>query len=175
MRCMARGPIARRRIAAGVLCALALAGAARAEEPLARLEVRPAPGWNGLRIGMSLVQLERRLGATLGIEDARDQPVCSRYAAQADHDGYRLVLGFAAAKPSAKLESLWVQFAGAESSLSPAALEAALTKRVPDAERLEDGSPEAPRPTYLVAADPAVAVRLFPGDGLLLARRDCLD
>jgi hypothetical protein len=146
-----------------------------AAEPLARLESKPAPGWDGVRLGMSLVAVERRVGRTLAVEGAEGQPVCSRFAAQADHNGYRLVLGFPAAKPGAKLESLWVQFAGAEASLGPGPLAAALERRLPEARYLGSAASEAedPLPVYELPAKDA-ALRLSPRDGMLLALRGCL-
>jgi len=164
----------------GLLLALGTAHlvSARQADPLQRLDLNP-PGWDGIRLGMSLVQLERRLGVTLPLSSAAGRPVCSRFSTQADYEGYRLVLGFAAAKPGAKLESLWVQFAGAEAGASAAGLAAALRRRAPQAAYLADAKAPAasegadPRPTYGLEGEPAALVRFSPRDGLLIALRTC--
>ena len=176
----------KRRAAIGGLLLMWIAGArvagARQGEPLARLDLGP-PGWDGLRLGMSLVQLERRLGVTLPVSPGAGQPVCSRFATRGDYDGYRVVLGFSAAKPGAKLESLWVQFGGGEAGASAAGLAAALRHRVPQAAYQPDPKDPAeseaadPRPIYSLSAqpgEPAAVIRFFPRDGALIALRSCL-
>ncbi len=171
--------------ALGLCGALTVASSGVAEEPLARLEAKPAPGWDGVRLGMSLVALERRVGRTLAVDRAEGQPVCSSFAAEADYHGYRLVLGFPAAKPGAKLESLWVRFAGPEASLSPGELAATVKRRLPEARYLGAAESERddPLPVYELPAKDAgpntaggtAALRLSARDGLLLALRPCLD
>jgi hypothetical protein len=164
-----------------VLGWLATAGIAggRQADPLARLDLDP-PGWAGIRLGMSLVQIERRLGVTLPLSPGAGRPVCSRFSTGGDYEGYRLVLGFPAAKPGAKLESMWVQFGGGEARASSSDLAAALRRRVPGALYLADArQPEAseaadPRPTYALPGEPAAAVRFSPRDGALIALRSCL-
>lgn len=182
----------RRGAAVGGLLLVLIAGArlasARQGEPLARLDVGP-PGWAGIRLGMSLVQLERRLGVTLSVSPGAGQPVCSRFATRGDYDGYRLVLGFSAAKPGARLESLWVQFGGAEASASASGLAAALRHLVPQAAYQLDPKDPAeseaadPRPIYALSGqpgqsgqpgEPAAVIRFFPRDGALIALRSCL-
>jgi hypothetical protein len=172
-----------RRAVIGGLLLMWIAGArvagARQGEPLARLDLGP-PGWDGLRLGMSLVQLERRLGVTLPVSPGAGQPVCSRFATRGDYDGYRLVMGFSAAKPGAKLESLWVQFGGAEAGAAATGLASALRKRMPQATYLPDpldpAASEAAdvRPIYALSGEPAAVIRFFPRDGALIALRSCL-
>jgi hypothetical protein len=146
-------------------------------ELLARFETQPA-GWDGIRIGMSLVQLERRVGETLSVTPGSGTPVCSRFASRADYEGYRVVMGFASAKPGAKLESLWVDFDGEEASAGAADLEAALRRRLPAASELRDATPPAgsgrPAAVYLLPGEPPVVVRFVPREGLLIALRSCL-
>lgn len=176
----------RRRAAAGGLLLMLIAGAhlasARQADPLARLDVGPA-GWDGIRLGMSLVQLERRLGVTLPVSPGAGQPVCSRFATRGDYHGYRVVLGFSAAKPGAKLESLWVQFSGAEAGASASALATALRHRLPQAAYQLDPKDPAeseaadPRPIYALSGppgEPAAVIRFLPRDGALIALRACL-
>jgi hypothetical protein len=156
-------------------------------DPLAGLEIEDGrPGWDGIRLGMSLVQAERRLGTTLAVaarssQDAAGAPVCSAFAAEAERDGLRLVLGFPTARPGAKLESLWVRFEGEQVRASAEQLAAALRRRSPQAAyRGPAGGAEAddPRPTYLLPLAPetktADAVRFVPREGMLLAVADCL-
>lgn len=162
-----------------VLIAGARLASARQGEPLARLDVGP-PGWAGIRLGMSLVQLERRLGVTLSVSPGAGQPVCSRFATRGDYEGYRLVMGFSAAKPGARLESLWVQFGGAEAGASAPALASALRSKAPQAAYLIDPKDPAAseaadaRPIYSLAGEPAAVIRFFPRDGALIALRSCL-
>jgi hypothetical protein len=179
----------RKRAAMVGLLLIGVAGArgagARQADPLGRLDVEP-PGWNGIRLGMSLVQLERRLGTTLPVSPGAGQPVCSRFATRGDYDGYRLVMGFSAAKPGAKLESLWVQFGGAEAGASAPGLAAALRRRVPQAAYQLDPKDPAEseaadvRPIYTLpgrtvqTGEPAAVIRFFPRDGALIALRSCL-
>src|SRR5262245_13584528 len=165
------------------VCAIAaLVSAAAAAAPgqlLRRLETAPA-GWDGIRLGMSLVQLERRIGETLSIAPAQASPVCSRFASRATFQGYGVVLGFASAKPGAKLESLWIDFDADEVGATVRELAAALRSRVPAASHAPDASRPAaseeadPTPTYVLPGDPPVAVRFTPRDGALIALRTCL-
>jgi hypothetical protein len=171
----------RRGICCWLLCGtlgLAAPSSARQADPLARLDLDPA-GWDGIRLGMSLVQLERRLGTTLPLSPRGAQPVCSAFATQGDYDGYRLVLGFAAAKPGAKLESLWVQFSGAEAGASAAALGDALRRRAPTATYVPAaGAPPGSeatdaKPAFDLPGKSAARVRFTPRDGVLIALAGC--
>ena len=163
--------------AASVAATLALA---QATDPIAPLEVvKGRLGWGGLDLGMSLVQLERKVGGTLAIDARRDQPVCSAYASGAELGGLNVVLGFPSARPGARLESMWIQFEGYQVAASAADLTAALREHVPGATYVPSaaGVDEAddPRPTYAVpAASPPTVIRFAPRDGVLLARRTCL-
>lgn len=155
------------------------AGDDGAADPLVGFEVEDGrPGWDGVRLGMSLVQAERRLGATLALASRGTRPVCSSFAAEAEHHGMRLTLGFPSARPGAKIESLWVRFEGQQVAASAAELVVALRRHVPSASyRARPGLAEAddPTPTYLLTADGrGPAVRFVPREGMLVAAAPCI-
>lgn len=160
--------------------ALAVPAATAPEEaPLARLGAGPGElSWDGLELGMSLVQVERRVGGALGIDDAGGRGVCSKFAGGAERNGLTVVLGFPSARPGAKLESLWVQFEGHQVAASAAELEQALLALVPQATYLERAGvarADDPRPVFVLPGEPTLVVRIHPREGILLARRDCLE
>jgi hypothetical protein len=177
-----------RGLAAAAWLALAAAGAARAqvegagEDPLAGFEASAdGVGWQGVRIGMSLVQAERRFGVALALE-GHPNARCGRFAAGAERGGLNLTVGFPVAKPSAKIETLFVQFEGYQVAARLSDLVASFKRKAPTARYLADeSSPERPE-----AEDPApkyelpggggepVIVHLRPRDGLVIARAGCL-
>jgi hypothetical protein len=180
-----------RRRAGIVTCALAVAaalcGASRAAAqptsgtPLAALELEKGKlGWDGVQLGMSLVQAERKLGVTLALDRGSLGP-CPAYVAVADHHGLTLTLGFANAKPGAKVEYLGVRFEGAQVLASGPELAAELRAKIPTVEWLRPAEPadlieeEDLRPTYLVPGKKPAVVRLLPREALILAEPDCLD
>ena len=170
-------------VAAAALVAAAGAAQPRAEDPVAELDLdRGAPGWQGLRLGLSAVQVERRVGATLALRARRsgeEVEVCAPVVAEAEFGGARLVLGFPNARPGAKLESLWVRFRGVQANA--AELARALRARAPSTVYLPapggDTAVESadPMPTYSLPGEPPAAIRFVPESGMLLARRDCLE
>jgi hypothetical protein len=175
--------VSRGRISAGASLAaaslVATLALAQATDPIAPLEVvKGRLGWGGLDLGMSLVQIERKVGGTLAIDARRDRPVCSAYAADAEVGDLHLVLGFPSARPGARLESIWVQFEGYQVAASAGDLGAALRGHVPGVTYVGSapGLDEAddPRPTYAVPVDPPAVVRFAPRDGVQLALRSCL-
>lgn len=166
----------------GFAAALASLASAQAPDPLAELELEDGKlGWDGVRLGMSLLQVERRVGVTLGLSDRGARPGCSEFATEAERSGLWLVLGFPAAKPGAKLEAIWVRFEGHQVAATAAELSAALRARIPQAVwRADPAHPEVteaddPTPTYLVPAEAPALVRFTPREGMLIARRDCAD
>ena len=171
-------------ICCGALVAtlLAPATAAQREDPIPLFEIEDGqPGWDGIRLGLSLVQAERRLGATLALAPRGARPVCSSFAAEAEHHGIRLTLGFRSARPGAKIESLWVRFEGQQVAASASDLVAALRRHAPaatyraDRERPALAEANDPTPTYLLSEDGlGAAVRLVPREGMLLAEPGCL-
>lgn len=154
------------------------------ETPLARLESAGAKlEWDGLSLGMSSVQVERRSGVTLAMEQNSSSSAggkCRAYVVTIERGTLGLTLGFPNSKPGAKLESIYVHFEGYQVVAKQEALVRELKERIPQATYLPPSSPSPPAeasdpvPTYLVPGS-EYAVRLVPGDGLQLTRRDCLD
>lgn len=173
-----------RRWAAAIAVALAAAAAgAQAsadDDPLAGLEVsKEGVGWDGIRIGMSLVQAERRLGGALPLE-GHEKARCGKFAAGAERGGLNLSVGFPAAKPSAKVETIFVQFEGYQVVAKIADLVASLHAKAAEARYLPDASdpdrPESedPSPRYEIPGKEPVVLHLRPGDGLVIARAACV-
>jgi hypothetical protein len=177
----------RRSIAvAGVAAALALAGALFAAQqepagdPLAALEVGgEAVGWDGVRVGMSLVQAERRFGGALSLTEIPGSR-CGRFAASAERNGLDLRVGFPAAKPGAKIETLFVRFEGYQIAATTADLVASLKAKQPAVRYVPDPAlpdrPEAtdPAPVYELPTKTPLAISLRPRDGLLIGPLACV-
>ena len=154
------------------------------ETPLARLESAGAKiGWDGITLGMSSVQVERRSGVTLAVQQNSGSTAggsCRAYVVTIERDTLGLTLGFPSSKPGAKLQSIYVHFEGYQVLAKQAALVQELRERVPQASYLPPTGasppPEAsdPVPTYLVPRT-EYALRLVPGDGLQITLRNCLD
>ena len=161
------------------LAAPGLSAAAEGADPIPLFEVEDGqPGWDGVRLGLSLVQAERRLGTTLALAPRGSRPVCSAYAAETERNGIRLVLGFASARPGARIESLWVRFEGEQVAANGADLVAALRRHAPTATyraRSDVAEADDPEPTFLLGGEGrGAAVRLVPREGMLLAGTACL-
>ncbi len=173
------------RLGIGVGVAL-LAGALSAqptETPLERLQVDGGKvGWDGITLGMSSVQAERRAGETLAMRAAEgaSPPTCQTYTVSVERGTLRLTLGFPSAKPGAKLQSIFVHFEGYQVTARVEALVAELKAKAPGASYLPRSGAAARTehddlaPAYLLPGDGGYAARLLPGDGLLLTLRDCL-
>lgn len=169
---------------AGTLVAGSLLAQA-AETPLARLETTGAKvGWDDITLGMSSVQVERRTGVTLAMEQnpaASAARTCRAYTVTVERATLRLTLGFPSSKPGAKLQSIYVHFEGYQVTAKQEALVAELKAKLPGASYLPPsgaapaGEAADPAPAYLIPGDGGYAARLVPGDGLWLTFRDCLD
>lgn len=170
------------------LVAMVLAAAlpaARAQDPaqadpLAGFEADEAgAGWGGIRLGMSLVQAERRFGGALSLRETENGR-CGHFTAGAERGGLALAVGFPSAKPGAKIETLFVRFEGYQVLASGADLVASLKAKVPAARYIPDADaperPEAddPAPVYELPGKTPVAVQIRPRDGLLFAPISCL-
>lgn len=169
-----------------LILAIALAApAARAQDaaqadPLAGFEAdESGAGWEGIRLGMSLVQAERRLAVALSLRESENAR-CGRFVAGAERGGLALSVGFPSAKPGAKIETLFVRFEGYQVLASGADLVASLKAKVPAARYVPDADspdrPEAddPAPVYELPGKTPVAVQVRPRDGLLFAPLSCL-
>lgn len=170
----------------GLVASLVLAAPALAAQndpggdPLEGLEAGAGwVGWDGIRIGMSLVQAERRFGGALSLTEVPGSR-CGRFAASAERDGLDLRVGFPVAKPGAKVESLFVRFEGYQVVATAAQLAASLKAKLPAARYLPDPStpdrPEAddPAPVYELPGPTPLVVALRPRDGLLIGPPDCV-
>jgi hypothetical protein len=171
-------------VSAAALTLAAVTAAAREkapDDPLAGLQVRDGrPGWDGIEVGMSFVQAERRFGTTLPLTE-RPGARCGRFVSASERAGLTLQVGFPSPKPGAKVETLFVRFEGHQIAASTADLVAALKRKAPAAKYLPDpaqgpsSETEDPAPVYGLADDgEGWAVQLRPRDGMLLARRACL-
>jgi len=171
------------RIRVGLVAAsfAATLAVAQGGDPLAPFALgKSGPGWGEVLLGTSLVKAERLTRSTLAIGPGDSRPVCSEFAAEADYEGIWLVLGFPSAKPGAKIESIWVRFEGELVAATRDELVESLRRRapemtwVPDPEHPEDTEASDPTPVFRVAASPDSVVKLYPREGMLIARRDCL-
>ena len=167
----------------GTLVAGALLAQAT-ETPLARLEAAGGKtGWDGITLGMSSVQVERRTGVTLAMQSSSGSSKagsCRAYTVSVERDTLRLTLGFPSSKPGAKLQSIFVQFEGYQVTAKLEALVKELKEKVPGVSyqpsKLSPAPTEAddPAPTYLIPGS-EYAARLVAGDGLWVTLRSCLD
>jgi hypothetical protein len=156
-------------------------GAARAADPLDGLEVSAKRiGWDGVELGMSFVQAERRFGTTLPLSE-NPKARCGRFVSGSERGGLSMQVGFPSSKPGAKIETIFVRFEGQQVTADAAALVAALRARLPDARYVPDADmpdtteAEHPAPTFeVVLGEETYAIQLRPRDGLFMARRDCL-
>lgn len=149
-------------------------------DPLAGLEIdEKGVGWDGILIGMSLVQAERRFGDTLPLTEIPSAQ-CGRFVSSADRNGLGVRVGFPAAKPGAKIETLYVRFEGYQVVATIADLVASLKAKQPQVRYLPDpASPslteaDDPAPVYELPARTPLALALRPGDGLLIGPPSCV-
>lgn len=150
------------------------------ETPLARLEVgAKRVGWDGIALGMSLVQVERRSGQAIAISPT-GKTGCQAASVQLDLNTLHLALDFNGVKPGAKVERIFVHFEGYQLAAKREELVAELRRLAPQATYLppadNPGMLEAddPRPAYSLPGAAGSALRLMPRFGLLLASRACL-
>ena len=166
---------------AGTLFAATLVAQAT-ETPLARLEVASGKvGWDGVSLGMSSVQVERRTGTTLAMQPASGTaPSCRAFTVTVERDTLSMTLGFPSSKPGAKLQSIYVRFEGYQVAARQEALVKELKEKIPGATYLPASTAPAPSetadpaPVYLIPGT-EIAARLMQGDGLWLMLRTCLD
>jgi hypothetical protein len=148
------------------------------ETPLARLVVEGKKvGWDGVELGMSVVQAERRLGTSLALT-AAGRP-CAAYVVDVERGTLRLTLGFPSQKPGAKIESIYVNFEGYQVLADRDRLVAELKKVAPAAAFLPSSrEPElteatAPNPAYSLGVPGDYVAVVEPGAGLRLTSRAC--
>ena len=151
-----------------------------AETPLARLELgAKRVGWDGIEIGMSLVQVERRSGQAISIEPT-GKPGCRAATVDLERNTLHLTLDLNGVKPGAKVERIFVHFEGYQVAAKREDLVAELRRLAPAAVYLppadDPGMAEAddPRPAYSLPGAADSVLRLLPRFGLVLASRGCL-
>ncbi len=158
-----------------------LAAEGAASDPLSRLALEDGLlAWDGLRIGMSLVQAERKIGVTLALDRNRDS-ACPVWVANADFHGQSVTVGFPSPKPGAKIQWIRVTFRGSLVQFGAAELVSSLHGRlagavfVPPAEHPDYKEAEDVQPDYTVEGKQPQSVRIAPREWMILAARDCMD
>jgi hypothetical protein len=135
--------------------------------------------WDGIRLGMTIPQIERRVGATVAMQKSKE-PGCPTWIAEAQHRGLSLVFGFSTPKPSGKAEWIHVRFEGDLVMASGAELVAALKQKFPGAQWLPPKEPagiaesEDLEPDFSIPGKEPQVVRLYPREALVLAKSACL-
>lgn len=171
--------------AAGILVAVSAAVSAALfaqarESALARLRIDGKKvGWDGIDLGMSLVQAERLTGSTLALTQAGEKR-CGAWVVAVERETLRLTIGFPSARPGAKIDSIYVHFEGYQLLAKRDDLVAELKRLAPQAvffappSRPDVAEADAADPTYALPGDAGYAVRIVPEDGLMLTRRECI-
>jgi hypothetical protein len=135
--------------------------------------------WDGIRLGMTIPQIERRVGATIAIQKSK-QPGCPAFVAQAEHHGLSMTIGFTSPKPSGKADWISIRFEGHQIQSSGADLVASLKQKIAGVEWLPPaepaGIPESDdlEPDYAVPGKEPQVVRFYPRESMLLAKKSCL-
>ncbi len=135
--------------------------------------------WDGVRLGMTIPQIERRVGSTVAIRRSKE-PGCPVWVAEAEHHGLSLIIGFPSPKPSAKVEWLRVRFEGNLIQASGADLVAALHKKFPEATWQAPKEPagisegDDLEPDFAIPGKEPQAVRFYPREAMVLAKSSCL-
>jgi hypothetical protein len=150
------------------------------ESSLARLRADGKKvGWDGVELGMSVVQAERRVGVALALS-ATGRDSCGTHAVDVERGTLRLTLGFPGARPGAKLETLYVHFEGYQALAKRETLVAELKRIAPGVVYVAPKAfpdlteSEAADPTFALPGEGGYGVRLDPGRGLFLAPLDCI-
>jgi hypothetical protein len=136
--------------------------------------------WDGVRLGMTIPQIERRVGATIAIQKSKE-PGCPAFTAQAEHHGLSLTIGFPSPKPSGKAEWIRVRFEGHQIQSSGVDLAASLRQKVPGVEWVPPaepaGIPESDdlEPDFAVPGKEPQVVRFYPRESMILAKKSCLE
>jgi hypothetical protein len=135
--------------------------------------------WDGVRLGLSLVQSERKLGLTLALSRNPETNPCAKFITEAQRGGLTLTLGYTSPKPGAKIAWLKVRFEGEQIASSASDLAAELRARFPEASWIKPaGSPDLVEaddlsPTYLIPGKEPQAIRFAPREWMELATPAC--
>jgi hypothetical protein len=155
--------------------------AAQTGQALSKLAIEDGHlSWDGVRLGLSLVQSERKLGVTLALSRNPETNPCAKFITEAERGGLTLTLGFTSPKPSAKIAWLKVRFEGAQIASSASDLAAELRARFPGTEWIRPASPpdlvegDDLSPTYAVpGGKEPQALRFAPREWMELATPEC--
>jgi len=169
---------------AGIALACAVASppplAAQSGQALSKLALEEGLlSWDGIRLGLSLVQSERKLGLTLALSKNPETNPCAKFVTEAERGGLTLTLGYASPKPGAKIAWLRVRFEGEQIASSARDLAAELRARFPGAEWIHPAAkPDLVEtddlsPTYLIPGKEPQAVRFAPREWMELAAPSC--
>jgi len=138
--------------------------------------------WDGIRLGLSLVQSERKLGVTLALSKNPEEIPCAKFVTEAERGGLTLTLGFPSPKPSAKISWLKIRFEGEQIASSASDLAAELRARFPGAEWIRPaGQPDLVEaddlgPTFAVpGGKEPQAIRFAPREWMELATPACFE
>lgn len=182
---MTRRRIWIRRAVAAAALAVAVGAAsplsAQTGQALSKLAIEDGfLAWDGIRLGLSLVQSERKLGVTLALTKNPEPNACAKFVTEAQRGGLTLTLGFASPKPSAKIAWLKVRFEGEQIASSASDLAAELRARFPGAEWIRPASqPDLAEsddlsPTYTVpGGKEPQAIRFAPREWMELSTPNC--
>lgn len=147
--------------------------------PLFALEVKQETlGWSGIELGMSLVQVERRVGTALALSEEASA-ACGRWRTQFDRL-VRVTIGLDAAKPSAKVVWLRVRFEGYQVASELQDLVRDLKERIPDVRNRAGSESGENDPTQNPAAVFEVergrnrfVIELVPREGMTIWMEPC--
>ena len=135
--------------------------------------------WDGVRLGMSIPQIERRVGATIALQKSKT-PGCPTFIATAEHHGLTMTIGFTSPKPSGKADWISIRFEGYQIQASGADLVASLKQKIAGVEWLPPAEPagitEADdlEPDFAVPGKEPQVIRFYPRESMLLAKKSCL-
>jgi hypothetical protein len=135
--------------------------------------------WHGLRIGMTLRQLEHVLGSKISFKEV-DGNLCGGVMVQANHRGRKLEFDLVGGEGKETLAVIFIPFVGSEKALPLGDLVTTLKKRIPSViyqpSRHEPNVKEADNllPVYLLKDRPEMAIFLRPGKGFYVGFEGCL-
>jgi hypothetical protein len=174
-----------RRAATAAALVVAVGGAspltAQTGQALSKLAIEDGfLSWDGIRLGLSLVQSERKLGVTLALTKNPETNPCAKFVTEAERGGLTLTLGFTSPKPSAKIAWLKVRFEGEQIASSGSDLVAELRSRLPGVEWIRPANqPDLAEsddlsPTFTVpGGKEPQAIRFAPREWMELATPNC--
>ena len=135
--------------------------------------------WHGLKVGMTLRQLEHVLGTKISFKEV-DGNLCGGIMVQADHRGRKLEFDLVGGEGKETLAGIFIPFVDSEKALPLRDLVTTLKKRIPSViylpSRHEPNVKEADNllPVYLLKDRREMAIFLRPGKGFYVGFEGCL-